>query len=718
MLVKIDGYITDNWDESRHKLDYQYSKLDTENGFLVFSNCDDMDASDLHGFFAERAELYNTVSKRRKVTNIAKCFIVSMPPGEYPSQETFIKIGDRLLEKMGYSDCPRAIFQHNDTDKSHVHIVVSTITDDMVHIDNAGDYAKSFEVARALEKEFGFSELKKTSFNKQSFQEIACRRYYYQNALQKALRQDKTGEFTGLFTPEIRQRIMRQSLTNELMIELLGEETYHRVGEMLKTKNMFYKYFKAELTDRLEMLYQHSQGDDFLKYAKENGIYVRHVKDTFIYGIPELAFYVNENSVPRKFHYKTLKEGRTSFKLDSEQQQYIFESFCNSCYGTPDAFLKRLNTHQILAKDPNGNLLFLSKDIDGNFGDYSFIDTTAPDAQWIKGKELSKKLAGMKLKDILENKIAHEYKLSDTFQQPAIAQDDMFSKAFKNGLKNHAVQARLHQLVPDEVRTCMNQYPMGRNQYQILMSGSSFDAVKEILYKGGFFHSFYLESLEKDLDVIYDQSNGGRSTFLLFAEEKGIKVRLLKNQTFLYEIRGDEGAFRFKESRLPQKFRNAMLEAKQSSKVYKLQEEQYRYLFDSVRDSLKETITLQDFFVRLSGQYIQVFDENKQPINEKNCSQTLFGQCQFVDRSCINPVYIHGEALSKSMANKPMSEILSGKMSIQTHFSRSNFPAVYNFAPIHSHYTPEDDFVKRKKRKRGIGDIQVNSKKNYTVEFN
>ena len=128
MLVKIDGYITDHWLDTRHKLDYQFTKLDHEKGSMIFSNCDDLDASDLYLFFAERAQLYNTVSKRRKVTNIAKCFIVSMPAGEYPSEETFVNVGERLLARMGYGDCPRAMFQHTDTDKSHVHIIVSTIS--------------------------------------------------------------------------------------------------------------------------------------------------------------------------------------------------------------------------------------------------------------------------------------------------------------------------------------------------------------------------------------------------------------------------------------------------------------------------------------------------------------------------------------------------------------------------------------------------------------
>ena len=710
MLVKIDGYINENWSACRHKLDYQFSKLDSEKGSLIFSSCADSGASELHDFFAERATLYNTVSKRRKVQNIAKCFIISMPPGEYPSEEMFIKIGDSLLEKLGYCDCPRVIFQHSDTDKSHIHIIVSTITDEMKHVDNADDYAKSFEVARALEKEFGYSELKKTSFNKQAFQEISSRRYYFQNALQKALRQDKSGEFSGFFTADIRQRIMRQSLTNELMVELLGDETYDRVGEMLKSKNLFHKFFKSELIERLEMLYQHSQGDDFLRYAKDNGLYVRHVKDTLIYGIPELSFYVNENSVPRKFHYKAMKEGRTSFKLGSEQQQYIFESFCNSCYGSEDAFLKRLNAHKIMVKDHNNNILFISKDMTGNFGEYSFIDTTAPDAQWVKGKDLSKKLSGMVMSEILEGKYAHRYRLSESFRQPDETQDDMFSKAFRKALKNHAVQSRLYELVSDEVRTCMNQYPMDKNQYQILMSASAFDAVKEILLKGGFFHSFYLDSLKKDLDAIYDRAMGDRSLFLLFSEEKGIKIRRLKNQTFLYEIQGGEGAFRFKENRLPEKFRNAKLTDKQHDKIYRLQEEQYRRVYDCVRHIFKDAMTFNEVFSRLADQNIHVFDEHRQHINENSGSQTLFGQCLFVDQSCINPVYISGQSLSKGMAHKTMNEILSEKTSIHTHFPIDNYPTVYQFAPVHSHYAPEDDYLKRKKKRRGIGEIEVEIK--------
>ena len=712
MLVKIDGYITSDWGDTRHKLEYQFSKMDTEKGSLIFSSCEDLSASELHDFLFERAQLYNTVSKRRNVKNIAKCFIISMPSGEYPSEETYVRVGERLLDKLGYSDCPHVMFQHNDTDKSHVHIIVSTITDDLTHVDNADDYQKCYGVARVLEKEFGFSELKKTTFQKQSFQEIASRRYYFQNALQKAIRQDKTGELSKLFDPEMRQRILRQSLTNDQMLELLGEETYNRVGEELQAGKFFHKYYKRELIERLEGVYRISEGKDFLKAAKESGIYVRHVKDTLIYGISDLSFYVNENSVPRKFHYKALKGNRTTFKLDSEQKQYIFESFCNSCYGTSEAFLNRLNDHQILARDPVGKYLFITKNMNGKFGDYSFIDATAPDPQWVKGKDLSQKLSGMELKDILDNHYAHEYKLSEDFQPPEQAQNDMFSKALRNALKNHAVQERLYQLIPNDVLDYIKQYQMKKNQFRILMSESSFDAVNDILYKGGFFHSYYLESLKKELDTIFDLSGGDRSQFLLLAEKKGIHIRLLKNQTFLYEIKDSEGTYRFKENRLPKKFRNAQLVAKQPTQIYKLQEEQFRHVFDSSRNSMKEATTLKDFFTRLAHQQVYVFDQSMQPVNEKNGSEILFGQCIFVDQSCINPVSIPGQSLSPKISHRRMGDLLSGKMSVDyipIYFPNNYHPAVYGFSSFHARGTPEEDFIKRKKKKRGIGDIDIHS---------
>jgi hypothetical protein len=316
------------------------------------------------------------------------------------------------------------------------------------------------------------------------------------------------------------------------------------------------------------------------------------------------------------------------------------------------------------------------------------------------------------LKNILANKSAHEYKLSESFRQPGRAQDDMFSKALKKALKSHAVQDRLHELLSDDVKYCMNQYPMDKNQYQILMSKPSFEAVGDILYKGGFLHWFYLGKLEKDLDAIFERANDDRSLFLSLAEEKEIKIRLLKNNTFMYEVKGVEGAFRFKENRLPQKFRNAMLKAKPQSKIYKLQEEQYRYVFDRLRDSLKDALTLKDVFAQLSEWQIHFFDENKQPINEKNGSQVLFGKCLFVDQSSSNPVFIPGKSLSKSMSGKTLGDIVKGSMStgfVQTHFPTSNYPAVLNFAPVHSHYTPEDDFMKRKRRKKSIGDIEIKS---------
>ena len=69
-------------------------------------------------------------------------------------------------------------------------------------------------------------------------------------------------------------------------------------------------------------------------------------------------------------------------------------------------------------------------------------------------------------------------------------------------------------------------------------------------------------------------------------------------------------------------------------------------------------------------------------------------------------MFIPGKTLSKSMSDKTMSEILSGKLIVHTPFPLGNYPAVYNFASVHAHYRPEDDFDKRKKRKRGIGDIE------------
>jgi hypothetical protein len=153
------------------------------------------------------------------------------------------------------------------------------------------------------------------------------------------------------------------------------------------------------------------------------------------------------------------------------------------------------------------------------------------------------------------------------------------------------------------------------------------------------------------------------------------------------------------------------LRAKQHTRIYKLREEQYHHLFNTVRDCFKDAMTLKDVFTRLSDKNIQVFDSNRQPLNEKTGSEARFGQCLFVDQSNINSVFVPGESLSKSLSNIPMSDIVSRKMSydtLQNHFPITRYPAEYNFSSVHSRYTPDDDFFQRRKKRRGIGDINLN----------
>jgi hypothetical protein len=78
----------------------------------------------------------------------------------------------------------------------------------------------------------------------------------------------------------------------------------------------------------------------------------------------------------------------------------------------------------------------------------------------------------------------------------------------------------------------------------------------------------------------------------------------------------------------------------------------------------------------------------------------------------MNPVYIPGDSLAKSISERQMGELLSRNMSadfISTHFPVSYYPSVYGFASAGSHGKPEEDFVRRKKKKRGIGDIDISS---------
>ena len=82
-------------------------------------------------------------------------FSINLPPEERNiDDDTFCEIAKRLIEEMGFSDCPYAVIRHRDKEHQHCHIAASRcdIRGKVVH--ELGDFKRAKKAARLIEKEF------------------------------------------------------------------------------------------------------------------------------------------------------------------------------------------------------------------------------------------------------------------------------------------------------------------------------------------------------------------------------------------------------------------------------------------------------------------------------------------------------------------------------------------------------------------------------------
>lgn len=65
------------------------------------------------------------------------------------------EIAERFMHDMGYGDQPYIVYQHNDIDRSHIHIVSVRVRTDGTKIDSFMEGRRSMTVMREIEKEYG-----------------------------------------------------------------------------------------------------------------------------------------------------------------------------------------------------------------------------------------------------------------------------------------------------------------------------------------------------------------------------------------------------------------------------------------------------------------------------------------------------------------------------------------------------------------------------------
>lgn len=75
-------------------------------------------------------------------------------PRDIVSDDDFIHIANEYMTKMGYGSQPYVVFKHNDIDRTHIHIVSTTVDENGIKIADVFEKKRSMEICRQIEKKY------------------------------------------------------------------------------------------------------------------------------------------------------------------------------------------------------------------------------------------------------------------------------------------------------------------------------------------------------------------------------------------------------------------------------------------------------------------------------------------------------------------------------------------------------------------------------------
>ncbi|WP_312296939.1 conjugal transfer protein MobB [Chryseobacterium sp.] len=89
-------------------------------------------------------------------------------PKDSIADEDYIKIAKEYMQKLGYGEQPYVVFKHTDIERTHIHIVSTTVDCKGVKISDSFEKKKSMEICRELETKFNLSHATEKQFYESS----------------------------------------------------------------------------------------------------------------------------------------------------------------------------------------------------------------------------------------------------------------------------------------------------------------------------------------------------------------------------------------------------------------------------------------------------------------------------------------------------------------------------------------------------------------------
>lgn len=311
------------------KIDYHVKKIEEGKATELFNSAGTVVGRDM----ANNMDL--VVSLNMHVKNPFIEFILNLQPGETLEDEKLTDMAKEYMSEMGYADSTYSVIKHQDKEHLHVHILATCIDTDGKHISDSNDFFKSGKVAAKLELKYGLlqTDRSRSSNKRRAFGEEKQRQYYFDSALNKALRnhtfKDRVSDLLNqsegyrMVEPNMKQRY-----TNEEWQLILGDGMYDKLSYVLESGKFFNQLLKDELLSNLDEAYNNtSNAQEFRQELESKGVYMRLVskgdKTYYVYGIKEQGFYLKDLSLPQKYRYGSMNFNSKQMPAD-EQKHYLY----------------------------------------------------------------------------------------------------------------------------------------------------------------------------------------------------------------------------------------------------------------------------------------------------------------------------------------------------------------------------------------------------------
>jgi hypothetical protein len=133
---------------------YNHSKVLQDNGQILYMSnmLETPDGNYTTGQLF--ASFIPNLAVNKKTEKTAIHISLNPDPDDIVSDEDFIYIANEYMTKMGYGNQPYVVFKHNDIDRTHIHIVSTTVDENGIKISDVFEKKRSMEICRYIEKKY------------------------------------------------------------------------------------------------------------------------------------------------------------------------------------------------------------------------------------------------------------------------------------------------------------------------------------------------------------------------------------------------------------------------------------------------------------------------------------------------------------------------------------------------------------------------------------